>query len=199
MVDREAEINQQIAARVRALRADLDLSLDALAARSGVSRSTISLIERAETSPTAVVLDKLAVGLGVSLAALLDPPSAPGHHPGGPVARREEQPEWRDPGSGYVRRTVSPPGVPQPLRIAEVLFPPGARVAFDNGARGGRVHQQIWVLEGEIELTLGDDCHRLRTGDCLAMEPHLPAMFHNPTRKPVRYAVVIATEPPTLR
>src|SRR3954451_21772498 len=113
MVDNAAEIHERIAARVRALRADRDLSLDALAARSGVSCSTISLIERAETSPTAVVLDKLAVGLGVALASLLEPPAVTGHRLSGPVARREDQPEWRDPGSGYVRRTVSPPGVPQ--------------------------------------------------------------------------------------
>ena len=56
-------INQRIAERVRELRAARGLSLEALAAQSGVSRSMISLIERGESSPTAVVLDKLAVAL----------------------------------------------------------------------------------------------------------------------------------------
>ena len=40
-----------------------------------------------------------------------------------------------DPASGYLRRNVSPPGVPQPMQIVEVQFPPGARVAFETGAR----------------------------------------------------------------
>jgi quercetin dioxygenase-like cupin family protein len=111
------------------------------------------------------------------------------------VARREDQPEWQDPASGYVRRNVSPAGVPQLMQIVEVLFPPGGRVAFENGAREVRVHQQVWVLQGTIDVTLGGERHRLREGDCMAMELDVPTMFHNPTRKPARYAVVIASEP----
>jgi len=190
-----SDLNQRIATRVRGLRAARGLSLEALAARSGVSRSMISLIERGETSPTAVVLDRLATGLGVTLASLFDPPAGP--PPAGPVARREDQPEWRDPASGYLRRNVSPPGVPQPMRIVEVHFPPRARVAFENAPRGAPVHQQIWVLEGEMEVTVGGECYRLRPGDCLAMQVDRPTMFHNRTRSSARYALVITTEPST--
>jgi transcriptional regulator with XRE-family HTH domain len=187
-----SDLNERIAERVRELRAGQGLSLDALATKSGVSRSMISLIERGESSPTAVVLEKLAAGLGVMLASLFDAPAAP--QPSGPVARREDQPQWRDPASGYVRRNVSPPGVPQPMHIVEVQFPAGARVAFETGARDPRVHQQVWVLEGAIDVTVGAERHRLRKGDCLAMQLDRPTMFHNPTRKPTRYAVVIATD-----
>ena len=189
----ESDLNQRIAARVRELRAAQGLSLDALAGKSGVSRSMISLIERGESSPTAVVLERLAAGLNVTLASLFDAP-ATAQAPGGPVARREDQPQWQDPASGYVRRNVSPPGVPQPMQIVEVHFPPGGRVAFDNGARDLPVHQQVWVLEGAIDVTVGQERHRLREGDCLAMQLDRPTMFHNPTRKPTRYAVVIASE-----
>lgn len=187
-----SDLNERIAERVRELRAGQGLSLDALATRSGVSRSMISLIERGESSPTAVVLEKLAAGLGVMLASLFDAPAAP--QPSGPVARREDQPQWRDPASGYVRRNVSPPGMPQPMQIVEVQFPAGGRVAFETGARDTRVHQQVWVLEGAIDVTVGAERHRLRKGDCLAMQLDRPTMFHNPTRKPTRYAVVIATD-----
>jgi transcriptional regulator with XRE-family HTH domain len=199
MGETPSELNQRIADRVRDLRAAQGLSLDALAAKSGVSRSMISLIERGESSPTAVVLEKLAAGLGVMLAALFDAPAVPAQTPTGPVARRDEQPEWQDPASGYLRRNVSPPGVPQPMQIVEVRFPAGARVAFETGARDTRVHQQVWVLDGVIDVTLGAERHRLRQGDCLAMQLDRPTMFHNPTRKPTRYAVVIASEPFTRR
>jgi transcriptional regulator with XRE-family HTH domain len=187
-------LDARIASRVRELRAARGLSLDALAARSGVSRSMISVIERGESSATAVVLEKLATGLGVTLASLFEPP-AHAAAPNGPVARRTEQPAWRDPASGYLRRNVSPPGAPQPMQIVEIEFPPRARVAFESGAREGRVHQQVWLLDGTIDVTVGDDRHRLRTGDCLAMQLDRPTMFHNPTRRPARYAVVVATEP----
>jgi mannose-6-phosphate isomerase-like protein (cupin superfamily) len=83
----------------------------------------------------------------------------------------------------------------QPMQIAEVEFPPKARVAFESGARDVRVHQQVWVLEGTIEITVGDDRHRLRAGDCLAMQLDRPTMFHNPARKPARYVVVVVSEP----
>jgi transcriptional regulator with XRE-family HTH domain len=194
MVDADQSVNERIADRVRELRATRDLSLDELAAKSGVSRSMISLIERGESSPTAAVLEKLAAGLSVTLASLFDAPAAKGGVPPGPVARRGDQPEWQDPASGYRRRNVSPPGVPQPMRIVEVHFPAGGRVAFDTGAREARVHQQVWVLDGAIDITVGAERHRLREGDCLAMQLDRPTMFHNPTRKPARYAVVIASE-----
>jgi len=187
-------LNERIALRVRELRAARGLSLDALASRSSVSRSMISLVERGESSPTAVVLEKLAGGLGVMLAALFDAPAAAAAAASGPVARKDDQPQWRDPASGYVRRNVSPPGVPQPMQIVEVLFPPGGRVAFETGGRDVRVHQQVWVLEGAIDVTLGTERHRLREGDCLAMELDRPTMFHNPTRKTARYAVVFAPD-----
>jgi transcriptional regulator with XRE-family HTH domain len=188
------DLNWRIAERVRELRAAKGLSLEALATHSGVSRSMISLIERGESSPTAVVLEKLATALGVMLASLFDTPAL-AQAPASPVARRADQVQWQDPASGYLRRNISPPGVPQPMQIVEVHFPPGGRVAFETGVRDARVHQQVWVLEGAIDITVGDARHALRAGDCLAMQLDRPIMFHNPTRKPARYAVVIASEP----
>src|SRR5256886_14032294 len=142
--------NQRIAERVREVRAAHGLSLDALAGKGGVSRSMISLIEGGESSPTAVVLEKLAAGLGVMLASLFDAPAAAARAPSGPVARRDDQPQWKDPASGYLRRNVSPPGVPQPMQIVEVHFPPGGRVAFETGGRAVRVDQPGWVLGGAL-------------------------------------------------
>jgi transcriptional regulator with XRE-family HTH domain len=194
MEDVASDLNHRIAERVRELRAAQSFSLDALASRSGVSRSMISLIERGESSPTAVVLEKLAAGLSVTLASLFEAPNSAHKRASGPLARRGDQPQWKDPASGYVRRNVSPPGVPQPIQITEVHFPAGGRVAFEAGARQTRVHQQVWILEGAIDITLDTELLSLREGDCLAMHLDQPVMFHNPTRKPARYAVVTVCE-----
>ena len=190
-----ADLNRQIAQRVRELRGAKSLSLEALSNKSGVSRSMISLIERAESSPTAVVLDKLAAALNVSLAALFDgPANGADSKPKSPIARLNDQPCWKDPGSGYRRRNVTPPGVSQPMQISEVHFPAGARVAFETPVREAPIHQQVWVLDGEIEIAVGQDRHLLRKGDCLAMLLDGPTLFHNPTQKPARYAVVTSCE-----
>jgi len=187
----DGAVNERIAASLSTLRAERGLSLDGLAAASGVSRSALSLIERAESSPTAVVLDKIAAGLDVPLAALF---GAPAGATARPLARRAEQPVWRDPSSGYLRRSVSPADGASPIQIAEVTFPPGARVAFETGRRDRVVHQQVWVLKGTIDFTIGSETHRLQAGDCLASTLDRPTMFHNPTEKPARYAVVVVSD-----
>lgn len=194
MSDGSVILHRRIAARVRALRTERAMSLDALAKKCGVSRSMISLIERGESSPTAVVLDRLAAGLGVTLSALFDTP--PSLRTGDErLARCAEQPEWRDPSSGYRRRNVSPPDPSQPMRIVEVSFPPRARVAFETGARDARVFQQVWVLAGAMDVTAGSARHRLTKGDCLAMTLDAPTVFFNPGARPARYVVVTCEVP----
>jgi transcriptional regulator with XRE-family HTH domain len=184
------DINARIASRVRGMRAELGMTLDTLAAECGVSRSMLSLIERGESSPTAVLLQKIATGLGVPLATLFDDPNAKAD----PVSRRADRTPWRDPQSGYLRCNISPANYPSPIRIVEVVLPAGARVAYEPGPNDANIHQQIWVQEGSIELTLGSVTHRLSKGDCLAMQITERTAFHNRTRKPARYVVVISTE-----
>ena len=190
MVESGSALNQNIAAQVRQLRGTLRLSLDDLASRSGVSRSMISLIERAECSPTAAILERLSVGLKVPLASLFDRPL---DH-AAPLVRQAEQPVWTDPESGYTRRNISPPGFASPIQIVEVVFPAGARVAYDTTSREPRVHQQIWVRSGSLDVRIGDDLYQLGGGDCLAMELDRPMMFYNPGNSAAQYAVVIVSE-----
>jgi transcriptional regulator with XRE-family HTH domain len=185
----EPGVNELIAARVRQLRAERGMSLETLAEGSGVSRSMISLIERGETSATAVLLERLAAGLSTTLAALFEPAAAPGK----PVARRADQPLWRDPASGYVRRSVSPGSGLSPIQIVEVTFPAGAHVAYETAARQPVIHHQVWVLEGAIEVTVGTETHELDIGDCLAFVLDRPTAYRNRTRRSARYAVVIVT------
>ena len=154
----------------------------------------ISLIERGETSPTAVVLEKLAIGLGVTLASLFEPRTDQTNANDGPVSRRKDQAEWQDPASGYKRRNVSPAGPAQPVQIVDVLFPAGARVTFDTGLLAVRASQHVWILDGEMHISVGADEYRLREGDCLWMSLERPRVFHNPTRMPARYTVVLHTE-----
>jgi transcriptional regulator with XRE-family HTH domain len=182
-------INERIAQRVRELRAARSFTLEALATRSGVSRSMISMIERGSASPTAVVLEKLASGLGVSMASLFG--GASESAPAEPLARRDAQTQWRDPQSGYTRRSLSPANWPSPIQLVEVDFPPGARVAYETGSREHVFHQQVWLLEGRLNVELGDQLHALEAGDCLAMRLDQPLIFSNPASQPARYLVAI--------
>ena len=187
------DIDHDIARRIRELRAAHKLTLERLAEVSGVSRSTISAIERVETSPTAAVLHKLCTALGVPMASLFSEEAKDAHQ--SPLARHAMQPTWTDPESGYVRRHVSPTGFATPLELAEITFPAGKSVAFNSPSRSVVLHQLVWMLEGEMEVTVGDKTWRLQPGDCLSMVLDKPLAFRNPKRKPARYAVALTQKP----
>lgn len=191
------DVDTLLSIRVRELRKARKLTLGQLAEASGVSRSMISLIERQETSPTATVLNKLADALGVTLPGLFAE-SAASAPVKSPLARRAAQPIWTDPASGYVRRHLSPSGYGSPIELVEVCFPPGETVAFENPARSLVIHQQVWVLEGEMRISVGDQSWHLQTGDCLAIELGDHIVFHNPAPAPARYALALTTsaQPP---
>ncbi|RZJ08558.1 MAG: XRE family transcriptional regulator, partial [Rubrivivax sp.] len=158
-----------------------------------VSRSNISLIERGQSSPTAVVLDKLASALGVSVASMFESDAAPTTP--SPLARVADQPVWSDPASGYVRRNVSPPGV-SPLQMVDVVFPPGQRVAFETSERDTDIHQLVWMIDGFMNIGHGGEQWQLSPGDCLAMRLDAPVSFHNPGSKPARYLVALTGAKP---
>jgi transcriptional regulator with XRE-family HTH domain len=183
------DINSRIAGRVRRLRTDSKMSLEALASRCAVSRSMLSLNERGETSPTAVLLEKIATGLGCTLASLFDDTEAPMN----PLSRTDDRTSWKDPQSGYVRRNISPANFPSPIRIVEVMFPAGAKVSYESGARETAVAQQVWVRQGAVEITVGMVTHKLAKDDCLAMALDAPVTFRNRTRKAAHYIVVLAS------
>jgi transcriptional regulator with XRE-family HTH domain len=187
MLIEETKLSECIAQRVRNFRAEAGLSLEALAEKSGVSKSMISLIERAETSATAVVLDRIAAALGCSLTSFFENDET-SHDP---LSKRASQSIWCDPDSGYVRRMLSPPHFDSPIELIEVTFPAGARVAY--AATPGRdLHQQLWVISGAMEVRVGDELFSLSAGDCLATKVGDTVVYTNPHAKDARYVVALS-------
>jgi transcriptional regulator with XRE-family HTH domain len=185
----ETTANSDLAMRIARLRREAGLTLDGLAEVSGVSRAMISKVERGEASPTATVLAKLANAFGVSLSSLFGEAET---KPGAPFSPRAAQQEWRDPATGYVRRHVSPRGLGSAMEIVEVALPPQERVMFDNCAPLP-LAQFVWLLEGELAMSVSGVITRMSPGDCLHMRLDQPIAFHNPGEAPARYAVVIET------
>jgi transcriptional regulator with XRE-family HTH domain len=191
------DLNERIGHRLNALRETQKLSLDALAGLSGVSRSNISLIERGRSSASATVLDKLAAALGVTLSSLFEDSNAPPAPPS-PVSRATEQLAWTDPASGYTRRHLSPAAASS-IELVEVFFPPGQRVLYDPKAGNSDLIQQIWMIDGVMEIRVGDQHWRLEAGDCLAMQLDHILVYVNPTQSAAHYLVALATAPQKTR
>lgn len=181
----DATLSRAIAAQIRQRREANGWSLADLAARSGVSKAMISRIERDEVSPTAALLARLSGAFGVTLSTLL----AVEENDDQRLVRRGEQALWVDPGTGYLRRVVSPPAG-GPLELIEITLPAGARVPSPAAAYRF-IHQQMWVLSGELRFDEGDTTHHLAEGDCLQLGAPQDCVFVNETQAPVRYLVAL--------
>ncbi|HJZ75128.1 MAG TPA: XRE family transcriptional regulator [Vicinamibacterales bacterium] len=179
-------IERRMAQRLARLRGEHRWSLDALADRTGISRATLSRLERAELSPTAAMLGKLCTVYGWTLSRLMAdaetrPPS---------VLRAAEQAAWTDPDSGYRRRAVSPPAAGLRGELVEVHIPAGSSVSFDASPVVGLEHH-LWMIEGALVLEVEGAVFRLRPGDCLRYVLTGSTRFHSTGRREARYLVAI--------
>jgi transcriptional regulator with XRE-family HTH domain len=179
---------QRLAAQLRAERDSRGWSIGELAERSGVSRAMISKVERAEASPTAALLGRLCGALGLTLSALLA--RAEGLA-GGAVARAADQPTWRDPETGYIRRAITPPGAEPEL--VRVELPASACVAYPAASYMLTRGHSIWVLEGTLRFHEGETAHLLGPGDCLSLGPPTDCVYENPSAtRSVTYLVALS-------
>lgn len=180
-------LERSIGQSLKTLRIARAMTLDQLATTSGVSRAMISKIERGEASPTAVLLARLLGPLKETLsgffAAASETPS--------PLRRLAEQPVWRDPETGYVRRAVSPPGFAIATDLVDVTLPAGARAAMPPVISEPAQDQYVWLLEGQLIMECDGTRHAMEAGDCLYMTLAQGTVFENPATEPCRYAVIL--------
>ena len=180
------ETSSRLARRIRLEREARGWSLADLTERSGVSKAAISKIEREEASPTATVLVRLAAAFDLTLAGLLLRAESGGDR----LTRAADQPQWRDPETGYLRRQVY--GRPDhPVELVEVELPAGARVSLPASSYA-HIRQLVWLRAGRLTLIEGGTAHRLEPGDCLGFGPPADSVFLNEGETPCTYVVALA-------
>jgi transcriptional regulator with XRE-family HTH domain len=180
------KVDDPLAERVRLERDLRGWSLADLAARSGVSRAMISKVERGAASPTASLLVRLASAFDLTLAGLIARAEADRDR----LVKLADQPVWRDPASGYLRRQVFE-RADHPVELVRVELPPAARVGLP-AASYARIRQVVWVLEGELVVEQGGVRRELVAGDCLGFGEPADTTFSNERQMPCVYLVALA-------
>jgi transcriptional regulator with XRE-family HTH domain len=184
------KVAQTVGATVKATRELQQISLNELARRAGVSKSMISRVEQGLTSPTAVMLAKLAEGMTVSLSSLLRGEFGPPVH----IQTLAEQPIFKDPKTGLVRRTLSPVSPDATMEIVHNTLPAKkATGAFPAHSVGTQEH--IVVLAGKIEVVVGRRTLTLNAGDAAQFVADIEHSIKNVGTKKAEWILTIHSPP----
>ncbi len=170
-----------LGSRIRDERVRRGLGLEVLSDRCGVSRSMLSAVERGEKVPTVLVLDRIATGLGTSIARLMGDESRSRVV----ILRNADQDVVRDPG-GWQRRILSPvlPGIE--FELMRTTIDPGVDAGvFSPHAPGSR--EYVAVERGTLRLTIDGTVHLLDAGDSIYFDGDCRHGFSNPGRSQCVY------------
>jgi len=175
-----------IARRIRMERDARNWSLAELAEKSGVAKASISKIERGEMSPSAGILARLAAAFDLTLAGLL----LKAETDKGRLYRAADQPVWRDPATGYVRKQIFSRS-DHPLEVVRVELPPGRSVSFPAWSYA-HIRHVVWVQSGKLTLIEGGARNVLGAGDSLGFGPPSDVTYANEGDRPCAYTVALA-------
>lgn len=155
------QILDAIGPRLRALRRDRGLTLEALAESTGISPSTLSRLESGKRRPTLELLIPLARAHRVALDQLVAAPAS-----GDPRVHLRPLRKGR---SGVVVPLTQYPGRVQVFK--QVLAPREPNLVTHNG------YEWLYVLAGELRLILGAREFTLRPGEAAEFDTREPHWF----------------------
>lgn len=179
----------QFAESLKKLRSEANLSMQALAEKAGVSKSTICKIERDEVQPTIDVAARLATALGKTLSEFLHSDK----HTHTAFLPRKEQAIWED-ASGVKRRNITPIFEGLKLEWLEVELPAATTIQAFTPLHPHGSAKYILVKKGQLKMTINEQVFILEEGDSLYFDASVKHEFRNDTDDTTQYYVVIKHE-----
>ncbi|MFE7130448.1 helix-turn-helix domain-containing protein [Streptomyces sp. NPDC057638] len=167
------QLAQALGRNLKHWRGERGLTLDALAARSGVSRGMIIQIEQARTNPSVGTTVKLADALGVSIATLLDEVESAAVR----VVTPEQSVRMWSTSTGSRARLLAGTERPGPLELWTWRLMPGDGSESDAHADG--TVELIHVTAGELTLVVDGEEHRVAMGSSAVFDANVPHGYRN--------------------
>ncbi|VVT08857.1 XRE family transcriptional regulator [Rhizobium sp. EC-SD404] len=156
------DLGKRISERLKEIRRERNLSLDAVARLSGVSRSMLSQIERGSSSPTVSTLWNLTRALDVDFAGLIDG-KVPVNDGFREIVKADRVPTIESKGEGCRLKILSPPDYAGDCELYEVIFDAGGALRSEPHRDGCEEH--LTILEGAITVKSGARSLDLEKGD----------------------------------
>lgn len=179
-----SETTLDVGKQIRLLREQRSLSQQALASASGISRNTLSLIERGQTSPTVSTLKSLASALSIHINAFFQPFNEASIV----YTKADQRPHLRlDHGE------LADLGLGMPEQVVTPLL-----LRLEPGARSGPAlthdgQDFIFCLSGAILYLLNGRGYLLEKGDSLLFDGRLPHRFRNASSEPANMLIILST------
>ena len=170
----EDDVSLRMGRAVKQRREAAGFSLRILAARSGISSSMISDIERGTKSPTVTTVVRLARALGVTAAALVD--GGTGLAPRIRVLRRGDGAGGEHPARW---KSLGPAAPGSRIDFVRYQIPPSTVLGPAAAHAPGTV-EHMHVATGIVRVTVGDETAELAAGDSCSCRTDVPHTVENP-------------------
>jgi transcriptional regulator with XRE-family HTH domain len=158
--------------KIRALRHRLKRTLDETATAAGISKPFLSQVERGLATPSLTSLAGISTALGVPLQYFVDTPSEERT-----VCRCEQLRFFSFAGSANLFARLTSSSVGSQLESLLVKLPAGQTTAAEVTTHAGE--EFVYLIEGELELTLEGKTFSLRAGDSAHYESTVPHSWAN--------------------
>ncbi|WP_240607262.1 helix-turn-helix domain-containing protein [Cryobacterium aureum] len=174
-----------IGARIRRERLAREWTLDHLAEAAGISRRQVVNLEHGQANPSIGTLLSLSDALGITLSALVEPPSSRLVK----VIRAGEGAQlWTGENGGHGVLLVSTPP-PDVVELWDWQLNPGERHASKPHHQGAR--ELLRVHLGVVTLQVGDDPHELAAGDAIMFPGDVAYSYGNEGGEPAHFFLTV--------
>ncbi|KUJ66484.1 transcriptional regulator [Streptomyces albus subsp. albus] len=183
------QLTQSLARNLKHWRAERGYTLDALAARAGVSRGMIIQIEQARTNPSVGTTVKLADALGVSITTLLDYEQGPRVQ----LVPAEQAVRLWSTEAGSSTTLLVGTEARGPLEMWHWRLVPGDRSTSDPHPAG--TVEMLHVTAGELTLVVEGEEYAVPAGCSASFEAAAPHEYRNEGTEPVEMTMAVSVPP----
>lgn len=186
---RQDPVGRAFGDRVRSLREQRDLTLEALSKLSGVSRAMLSQVERGGKSPTIGIAKRIAHALDASFSAMVGDEGSTRRTFA--LVRKEQRQVFRDSETGFERHLLSPLMAGMPVEVVLHLLPAktstGKLPSYPTG-----VTKHVLASRGRVIVGVENVETVLEEGDTLYFEANAEHWFENRTSRVAEYYLIIS-------